>query len=94
MSPAGSGRLDFRSPASAYASFSARLTTRVRGRLIRAKWLRLALAYLFGLGLVMVSGVPRATVGYVVIISACVFLGWTLGAAIPDNPGGLGERRQ
>ena len=57
------------------------------------KWLWVTLAWLFGLGLVVVSGLFPPVVGYGVIFGACVFLGLTLGAHTGD-PTGLRDYRQ
>jgi hypothetical protein len=83
MSPAGSGKAQFR----------AGLAACVDRHTARSKWLWLVLAYLFGLGLVVVSGLPPSVVGYAVIVSACVFLGSVLGAHTGD-PSGLRDHRQ
>lgn len=51
------------------------------------------LVWVFGLGLVVVSGLLPSAVGYVVILGACVFLGYALGAHTGD-PRGLRDHRQ
>lgn len=51
------------------------------------------LAWLVGLGLIVVSGLLPPAVGYVVILGACVLLGAALGAH-GGNPGGLRDHRQ
>lgn len=83
MSPAGSGKAQFRSG----------LGTYVNRYLARSTWRRLILAYLFGLSLVVVSGVLPSAVEYVVILGTCVFLGSVLGAHTGD-PSGLRDHRQ
>jgi hypothetical protein len=50
--------------------------------------------WLFGLVLVLASGLLPSAVGYVLILGACVLLGSELGAAIPCNPSGLRDHRQ
>lgn len=55
------------------------------------RWL--ILVWLFGLGLVVLSGLLPSAVGYVVIFGACVFLGSVLGAHT-GNPRGLRDHRQ
>ena len=59
----------------------------------RSKWRWLILAWLFGLGLVVVSGLLPSAVGYLVILGTCVFLGSVLGAHTGD-PSGLRDHRQ
>jgi hypothetical protein len=83
MSPAGSGKSHFRGGLGAY----------IRRHPARSKWQLLVLAWLLGLGLVVVSGLPPSAVGYGVILSACVFLGFALGALAGD-PSGLRDHRQ
>jgi hypothetical protein len=51
------------------------------------------LAWLAGLGLVVVSGLLPAVVGYVVLLGACVLIGSVLGAYGGD-PSGLRDHRQ
>lgn len=83
MSPAGSGKARFHGGLVAYvAGFRARFACR---------WL--ILVWLFGLGLVVASGLFSSAVGYVVIFGACVFLGSVLGAHAGD-PRGLRDHRQ
>lgn len=81
MSPAGSGRAQFRGGLGRY----------VERHPARFRWL--IVAWLFGLGLVVISGLVPSAVGYVVIICACVFLGSVLGAHTGD-PSGLRDHRQ
>lgn len=57
----------------------------------KSRWL--ILAWLAGLGLVVVSGLLPSAVGYVIILGACVFLGAMLGAHGGD-PSGLRDHRQ
>jgi hypothetical protein len=83
MSPAGSGKAQFR------GGRGARLGLRP-GR-SRGRWL--ILAWLFGLGLVVVSGWLPSAIGYLVILGSCVFLGSVLGAQTGD-PSGLRDHRQ
>jgi hypothetical protein len=83
MSPAGSGKAQFRGGQGPW----------VDRHLARFKWQRLVLAWLFGLGLVVVSGLLPSAVGYVVILGACVFLGSVFGAHTGD-PSGLRDHRQ
>ena len=83
MSPAGSGKAQFRGGLGAY----------IDRHPARSKWQWLVLGWLFGLGLVVVSGLLPSAVGYVVILSACVFLGSVLGASTGD-PSGLRDHRQ
>jgi hypothetical protein len=51
------------------------------------------LAWLAGLGLVVVSGLLPSAVGYVVILAACVLIGAVLGAYGGDSSG-LRDHRQ
>ena len=83
MSPAGSGRAQFRVGPSAY----------VGRRRARSTWPWLVLAWVFGLGLVVLSGLLPSAAGYGVIVCACVFLGSVLGARTGD-PSGLKDHRQ
>jgi hypothetical protein len=83
MSPAGSGKAQFRGASGAYVD---------RHR-ARSKWQWLVLAWLFGLGLVVASRLLPPAVGYVVILIACVFLGSALGAHTGD-PSGLRDHCQ
>jgi hypothetical protein len=83
MSPAGSGDAQFRGGLGAYAG----------RRPTRPKWQWLVLAWLFGLGLVVVSGLFPPAVGYVVILGACVVLGSVLGARTGEASG-LRDHRQ
>lgn len=83
MSPAGSGKAQFRGAIGAH----------VAGATARSTWRRLIFAWLFGLGLVVVSGLFPSAVGYVVIFAACIFLGSVLGAHTGD-PSGLRDHRQ
>jgi len=83
MSPAGSGRAQFRGGRGA----------RVDRHRARSSWRWLLLAWLLGLGLVVVSGLLPSAVGYVVILGACVFLGSVFGAHTGD-PSGLRDHRQ
>lgn len=83
MSPAGSGKAQFRGGQCA----------RVDRHPARSKWRRLILAWLFGLGLVVLSGLLPSAIGYVVILGTCVFLGSVLGAHTGD-PSGLKDHRQ
>lgn len=83
MSPAGSGKAQFRGGLGAYADRHP----------ARTKWGRLILAWLFGLGLVLFSSLLPPAVGYVAILGACVWLGSTLGAHTGD-PSGLRDHRQ
>jgi hypothetical protein len=53
----------------------------------------MVLAWLAGLGLVVLSGVLPAAAGYVVILGACVLIGVVLGAYGGD-PSGLKNHRQ
>jgi len=83
MSPAGSGEAQFRLG----------LVAQVDRHAARPKWQWLVSAWLFGLGLVMVSGLLPPAVGYLVIVTACVLLGSVLGARTGD-PSGLRDHRQ
>ena len=83
MSPAGSGKARFHGGLGAY----------VAGFPARSAWRWLILVWLFGLGLVVVSGLLPSAVGYMVIFGACVFLGSVLGAHTGD-PRGLRDHRQ
>lgn len=83
MSPAGSGKAQFRRGLGAY----------VDRHPARSKWQWLVVAWLLGLGLVVVSGLLPSAAGYGVIIGACVLLGSVLGAGTGD-PGGLSDHRQ
>lgn len=83
MSPAGSGKAQFWGGLSSY----------VDRHPARCRWQRLILAWLLGLGLLLVSGLLPSAVGYVLILGACVFLGSVLGAHTGD-PGGLRDHRQ
>jgi hypothetical protein len=82
VSPAGSGKAQFRGGLAAH----------VGRHPARSTWQWLVLAWLFGLGLVVVSGLFPSAVGYVVILSACLVLGSVLGA--PGDPSGLRDHRQ
>jgi hypothetical protein len=83
MSPAGSGKAQFRGGQGARAG---RQRARSKGR-------RLILAWLVGVSLVVLSGMLPPAVGYVVILIACVFLGSVLGANTGD-PTGLRDHHQ
>jgi hypothetical protein len=83
MSPAGSGRAQFRGGQGAG----------VDRHPARSNWRWLILAWLFGLGLVVVSGLLPSAVGYVVLLGACVFLGSVFGGSTGD-PSGLRGHRQ
>jgi hypothetical protein len=83
MSPAGSGNAQFRSGERACPDRHP----------ARSKWRWLILTWLFGLGLVVVSGLLPAVVGYLVILGSCVFLGSVFGAHTGD-PSGLRDHRQ
>jgi hypothetical protein len=83
MSPAGSGKAQFRGGQGACLDRHP----------ARSKWRWLMLAWLFGLGLVVVSGLLPSAVGYLVILGTCVFLGSVLGAHTGD-PSGLRDHRQ
>lgn len=83
MSPAGSGKAQFRLGLSAW----------VDRHPAASKWRWPILAWLFGVGLVVVSVLLPSAVGYVVILGACVFLGSVLGAHTGD-PSGLRDHRQ
>jgi hypothetical protein len=83
MSPAGSGKAQFR-----YG-----LGPRVGRLRARSRWQGLVVAWLVGLGLVVVSGLFPSAVGYGVMLSACVLLGAVLGAGSGD-PSGLRDHRQ
>jgi hypothetical protein len=83
MSPAGSGKAQFRGGPRTY----------VHRHPAQSKWQWLVVAWLFGLGLVVVSGQLPSAIGYVVILGACVFLGSVLGAHTGD-PSGLRDHRQ
>jgi hypothetical protein len=83
MSPAGSGKAQFRKG----------LGARVDRHAARSKWQWLVSAWLFGLGLVVVSGLLPSAVGYLVILTACIFLGAVLGGRTGD-PSGLRDHRQ
>ncbi len=90
VSPAGSGIARF------HGELGARVDRPPDGSKSRwrgSKSRRLILAYLTGLGLVMVSGLPPPAVGYVVILGACVFLGTVLGA-LGGESNGLRDHRQ
>jgi hypothetical protein len=83
VSPAGSGR----------ARFDDGPVTRA-GRV--AGWCRsqrLIIAWLGGLGLIAVSGMFSATLGFVVILCACVLMGSVLGTYGGDSTG-LRNHRQ
>jgi hypothetical protein len=54
---------------------------------------RLVLAWLVGLALIAVSGMLSATLGFVVILCACVLMGSVLGTYGGD-PSGLRNHRQ
>jgi hypothetical protein len=83
MSPAGSGKAQFRGGQGAPAG---RQRARSKGR-------RLILAWLVGVSLVVLSGMLPPAAGYVVILIACVFLGSVLGANAGD-PTGLRDHHQ
>jgi hypothetical protein len=83
MSPAGSGKAQFRYGPGTYVG---------RHR-ARSRWQRLAVAWLVGLTLVVVSGLLPSAVGYGVMVGACVLLGAVLGAGTGD-PSGLRDHRQ
>jgi hypothetical protein len=82
MSPAGSGGAHYRGAGACLDRHLARF---------KRRWL--ILAWLFGLALVLVSGLLPSAVGYLVILGSCVFLGSVLGAHTGD-PSGLREHRQ
>jgi hypothetical protein len=86
MSPAGSGRAEFRETPVVTRD---RLADRLRVQRRRARWVM----PLAGLGLVAVSGVFSTIVGYVVIVVGCALLGDGLGAC-GGNAGGLRQHRQ
>ncbi len=83
MSPAGSGKAQFRSGLGAFVD---RHPDRSKSR-----WL--ILVWLVGLGLIAVSGLLPSSVSYGVILGACVLLGAVLGAHGGD-PSGLRHHRQ
>ncbi len=83
MSPAGSGKAQFRSGLVAY----------VGRHPARATWRWLILSCMFGLALVVISGLLPAALGYLVLLGVCVFLGVALGAHTGD-PTGIREHRQ
>jgi hypothetical protein len=83
MSPAGSGRAQFRGGQGTYLDH--------HPARFKCRWL--IFAWLIGLGLVVVSGLLPSAVGYLVILGACVFLGSVLGAHTGD-PTGLRDHRQ
>ena len=83
VSPAGSGSARFHGGLGAHII---RLADRSESR-------QLILAWLVGLGLVVVSGLLPSAVGYAVILGGCVFLGAVLGAHGRD-PSGLRDHRQ
>jgi hypothetical protein len=83
MSPAGSGNAQFRGGQRAPVDHHP----------ARSKWRWLVLAWLFGLGLVVISGLLPAVLGYLVILGSCVFLGSVLGATTGDLSG-LRDHRQ
>jgi hypothetical protein len=83
MSPAGSGKAQFRG---GLVAFVDRHPDRFKSR-----WP--ILASLVGLVLIVVSGLLPPSTGYVVILGACVFLGAALGAHGGD-PSGLRHHRQ
>ncbi|HXO09162.1 MAG TPA: hypothetical protein VN880_14070 [Solirubrobacteraceae bacterium] len=83
MSPAGSGRARFRGG----------LGARIYRLADRSKSRRMILAWLAGLGLVVLSGLLPFAVGYVLILGACVLIGAVLGAYGGD-PSGLKNHRQ
>jgi hypothetical protein len=83
MSPAGSGKAQFRRGLGAFVD---RHPDRSK-----ARWL--IPAFLVGLGLIVVSGLAAPLVGYVVILGTCVFLGVVLGGHGGD-PSGLRHHRQ
>jgi hypothetical protein len=82
MSPAGSGKAQFRGGLGAYV-----------GTHPRPKWLWPVFAWLLGLGLVVGSGLLPPAAGYMVIVGACVFLGFVLGGRTGE-PSGLRHHRQ
>jgi hypothetical protein len=84
MSPAGSGKAQFGSGLGAFVD-------RHPDRSFKSRWL--ILAWLVGLGLIVVSGLLPSSLGYVVILGGCVFLGAVLGAHGGD-PSGLKHHRQ
>jgi hypothetical protein len=63
-----------------------RIGDRSRSRLLVVAWLA-------GLGLIVVSGLLPSAVGYVVILGACVLLGTVFGGHGGD-PSGLRDHRQ
>jgi hypothetical protein len=83
MSPAGSGKAQFRSGPRAFVDRH-RAPSKSRWQI---------LASLVGFGLIVVSGLLPPSVGYVVILGACVVLGVVIGAHGGD-PGGLRHHRQ
>jgi hypothetical protein len=83
MSPAGSGKAQFRSGPGAFVD---RHSDR-----FKARWS--IVASLVGFGLIVVSGLLPPSVGYLVILGACVFLGVALGRHGGD-PSGLRQHRQ
>jgi hypothetical protein len=83
VSPAGSG----------IARFHGGLSVRGDRAADRPNTRLLILAWLAGLGLIVVSGVLPSAVGYVVILGACVFMGVVLGAHGGDTSG-LRDHRQ
>jgi hypothetical protein len=83
MSPAGSGKAQYRGGQRACLDRHP----------ARSKWRWLVAAWLFGLGLVVVSGLLPAVAGYLVILGSCVLLGSVLGAHTGD-PSGLRDHRQ
>ena len=83
VSPAGSGR----------DRFHGGLGARAYRLIDRSKPRRMILAWLAGLGLVVVSGWLPLAVGLVVILGACVLMGAVLGA-YGGEPSGLRDHRQ
>lgn len=83
VSPAGSGRARFRGGLDAGVDRPGH----------RFKWRWLIVAWLVGLGLIVVSGLLPPAAGYVVILGACVLLGAALGAH-GGNSRGLRDHRQ
>jgi hypothetical protein len=83
MSPAGAGKAQFRGGPVAFVD---RHPDRFKSR-------RPILASLVGLVLIVVSGLLPPSVGYLVILAACVLLGAVLGGHGGD-PSGLRQHRQ